>query len=230
VVFSALLAPIRMLFHTQFVLAALTGWRIHWKSPPREDAETTWREALGRHGMHTMVGAAWAAGMYWLAPSYVWWFSPIVGALLVSVPISVYSSRISLGRRLRRGKLFLIPEEAHPPSELSSIGVYVISAAAAPGFVDTVRDPVSNAIACAASPIQTRRALAVQSRRELVAVALTRGPGALTDRQQRLLLADRFALSELHHRVSTSGAAHPSWHAEPARAIPGESAALQAAS
>ena len=230
VVFSALLAPIRMLFHTQFVLAALTGWRTHWKSPPREDAETTWSEALHRHGMHTMLGATWAVGMYWLAPSYVWWFLPIVGALVVSIPLSVYSSRISLGRSLRRAKLFLIPEEAHPPRELSSVGVYIVSAGPAPRFVDAVVNPGTNAIACAASPIQTRRALAVQSRRELVAAALTKGPGALTDRQKRLLLADRFGLSELHHRVLTSGAAHPSWPVEAAPTTPDEPAALRAAS
>ena len=54
IVFSALLAPIRMLFHTQFVLAALTGLGVHWKSPPREDAETPWGEAVRRHGVHTM--------------------------------------------------------------------------------------------------------------------------------------------------------------------------------
>ncbi|HSC62622.1 MAG TPA: glucans biosynthesis glucosyltransferase MdoH, partial [Caldimonas sp.] len=37
-VHSLLLAPVRMLFHTQFVIAALTGWRLDWKSPPRDDA------------------------------------------------------------------------------------------------------------------------------------------------------------------------------------------------
>ena len=42
---SLLLAPVRMLFHSQFVLAALTGWRLDWKSPPRDDAATSWREA-----------------------------------------------------------------------------------------------------------------------------------------------------------------------------------------
>ena len=46
-VHSLLLAPVRMLFHTQFVLAALTGWRLDWKSPPRDDASTSWREAAG---------------------------------------------------------------------------------------------------------------------------------------------------------------------------------------
>src|SRR5438128_2612718 len=53
---SVMLAPIRMLFHTQFVLAAFFGWAVQWKSPPREDSETTWTEALRRHGWHTLLG------------------------------------------------------------------------------------------------------------------------------------------------------------------------------
>src|SRR5207248_2420656 len=57
---SVLLAPVRMLFHTQFVLGALTGWSVQWKSPPREDAETTWAEALRRHGAHSVLGLTWA--------------------------------------------------------------------------------------------------------------------------------------------------------------------------
>src|SRR5262249_29347883 len=111
VMLSAVLAPIRMLFHTQFVIAALTGWRLNWKSPPREDIETTWGEAIRRHGVHTVLGGVWATAMYWLAPSYAWWFFPLAGALTLSIPLSVYTSRVSLGRRLRRAKMFLIPEE-----------------------------------------------------------------------------------------------------------------------
>ena len=58
-VHSLLLAPVRMLFHTQFVLAALTGWRLDWKSPPRDDAATGWREAAARHGAHTLLAVLW---------------------------------------------------------------------------------------------------------------------------------------------------------------------------
>ena len=65
---SALLAPIRMLFHTQFVAMALAGRAVRWKSPPRDDAETGWRHAFARHGMHTLVGVAWAAVVWWLNP------------------------------------------------------------------------------------------------------------------------------------------------------------------
>ena len=46
-VHSLLLAPVRMLFHTQFVLAALTGWRLDWKSPPRDDASTALARGAG---------------------------------------------------------------------------------------------------------------------------------------------------------------------------------------
>ena len=213
VLVSAALAPIRMLFHTQFVLGALTGLRLHWKSPPREDAETTWGEAIRRHGLHTLIGVAWAAGMYWLAPAYAWWIVPLAGALALSMPFSVYSSRVSLGRRLRRARLFMIPEEADPPTELARVRHHLAATLSTPGFTDAVVDPVSNAIACAASPTHARRARAMDSRRALVATALTQGPGALTARQQRLLLADRDALADLHQRVWTSATAHPGWRA-----------------
>ena len=55
-VLSALLAPIRMLFHTQFVAGTLIGGAIRWRSPPREDAETRWGEAIRRHGWHSLLG------------------------------------------------------------------------------------------------------------------------------------------------------------------------------
>ena len=60
-VFSALLAPIRMLFHTQFVTMALAGRAVRWKSPPRDDRRPAGENAMARHGTHTLVGVLWAA-------------------------------------------------------------------------------------------------------------------------------------------------------------------------
>jgi membrane glycosyltransferase len=116
--FSALLAPVRMLFHTQFVLSALTGWSVQWKSPPREDAETTWGEALRRHGAHSVLGLAWAGLVVWLDPGFLGWLLPVVGALGVSIPVSVYTSRVAAGKALRRAGFFVIPEELDPPEVL----------------------------------------------------------------------------------------------------------------
>ena len=230
VVVSVLLAPVRMVFHTQFVIAALTGLHIAWKSPPREDAETTWSEAVRRHGLHTLLGIAWAAGIYWLVPSYIWWFLPVVGALAVSIPVSVFSSRVSLGRALRRAGVFSIPEETDPPMELRAVGAHV-ARGEAPPFVQAVVDPVTNAIACAASPPHSRRAPGIQLRRErIVAAAVERGPGALTDRQKRFLLTDQVAMAQLHFRVWTSAAAHPGWRRQDASETLGEAAQLSAVS
>ncbi|MDB5810974.1 MAG: glucan biosynthesis glucosyltransferase [Betaproteobacteria bacterium] len=115
---SAVLAPIRMLFHTEFVTAALAGITIKWQSPPREDAETGWAFAGRRHGWQTLLGTLWAVGVYLLNPNYIWWLLPIVGALMLSIPLSVFSSRVSLGHRTARAGLFWIPEESAPPREL----------------------------------------------------------------------------------------------------------------
>ncbi len=46
VLFSVLLAPVRMLFHTVFVVSAFLGWEVVWNSPQRDDDSTPWGEAL----------------------------------------------------------------------------------------------------------------------------------------------------------------------------------------
>jgi membrane glycosyltransferase len=213
IVFSALLAPIRMLFHTQFVLAALTGLGVHWKSPPREDAQTSWGEGIRRHGVHAVLGAVWAAAVYWLDASYTWWLLlPVVGALALSVPISVFSSRVWLGRALRRAGLLTIPEETAPPDELQALRAGPVRTGSWPGFIDAVVNPRVNAIACAVSCSYPRLSPRAQVRRQrAVAAAVKAGPRELTDPQKLFFLMDALALSQLHFEIWTSPTAHPTW-------------------
>ena len=209
---SAMLAPIRMLFHSQFVVGAFVGWAIHWQSPMREDSETTWHEALRRHGAHTLLGVLWAAGIYWLNPPFLWWLLPIVGALMLSIPLSVYTSRLQPGRRLRAARLFLIPEETQPPEEIRAMMDRVAAAPTPPGFVDAVVDPATNALACAAAVARfTRTALVRNERLHDVDIAVVEGPGALSAASKLRLLGDPIALSRLHWRVWTSPDAHAVW-------------------
>jgi len=211
-VFSMLLAPIRMLFHTRFVITALCGWTVQWKSPPRQSEDTTWRDALRYHGLHTLFGLAWAAVVYWLNPAYLWWLLPVMGALIISIPISVYSSRVSLGRRLRGDGFFLIPEESQPPSELRRTRDVVQRAAPLPGFVDAVVDPMINALAGAFAPARYKRSgTAREEQAKLVQHALINGPEGLTVAQKIALLRDPIGLSRLHFQIWTSPQAHDSW-------------------
>jgi membrane glycosyltransferase len=209
---SAMLAPIRMLFHTQFVLAAFSRWKIQWKSPPREDSETTWGEATRRHGWHTLLGVLWAGGVYWLNPSFLWWLLPVVGALMVSIPLSVYTSRVSLGRGLRKARLFVIPEELRPPKEIHAMMQSVRAAPRPPGFIEAVVDPVINALTCAAGVARfSQTGTARSERKQLVRLALQDGPAQLTAPQKIRLLSDPVALAQLHFEVWTSPEAHALW-------------------
>ena len=121
ILFSTLLAPVRMWFHGKFVLLTLLGRQITWGAQVRTDAETRWRDAVRKHGMSTVVALGWFAGIAALSWSLVWWLLPIVGALALSVPVSVYSSRVALGRALRRSGLFVTPEEVERPKVLTEL-------------------------------------------------------------------------------------------------------------
>jgi membrane glycosyltransferase len=210
--FSMLLAPVRMLFHTHFVIASFLGWAIRWKSPPREDSETTWREAMRKHGLHTLLGIAWGVGVYRLNPSFLPWLLPIAGALALSIPMSVLSSRVSPGRWFRRAKLFLIPEEAVPPVELSATFAGAGAMRTQPGFIDAVVDPFINALVCAAGRPHPRLPAGERKTRDMLAQsALQVGPDALTEAQKKIILDDPLLLSRLHFDVWASQHAHPGW-------------------
>jgi len=218
-VFSALLAPIRMLFHTQFVTMALAGRAVRWKSPPRDDNETGWKNAVARHGTHTLVGVLWAAIVWWLNPSYLWWLLPVVGALILSIPLSVLTSRIGLGRRLRRRKYFLIPEESHPPPVIRATRRYWHHAPQPADVATAIVDPVTNALICAQAVGRTGTAGNRDFQSTAIAErALRDGLGVLSGADKNQLIADPAALSALHWAVWTSAARHPSWIALTAQA------------
>jgi membrane glycosyltransferase len=201
-----------MLFHTHFVLSAFIGWTTGWKSPPRADNETTWLEAMHRHGLGTVLGILWSIVVYQLSPTYFWWWLPITGSLALSVPISVISSHATLGSYLRKLGLFVIPEEIAPPPELIATTQYVQAAAALPGFVDAVVNPSCNALLCThgkAHPYMPRNSQ--RKRSDFVNHALKNGPAALTAQDKLNLLDDPLLLSQLHLEVWRSKDAHPDW-------------------
>jgi len=210
--FSMLLAPVRMLFHTHFVIAAFMGWALRWKSPPREDTETSPREAFHHHGLHTLLGLAWGGAVFWLNPTFLPWLLPIVGSLVVAIPISIYSSKVSNGLRFRKKKLFLIPEESEPPVELLATVAHVKASPPPPDFIEAVIEPNLNGVVCASGKLHLHRSAAAEKiSTELVQTALLSGPSALADAQKNILLSDPLHLSQLHLAVWSSGHAHSDW-------------------
>ena len=156
---STLFAPIRMVFHTRFVLTNLVRPHRHLALPgARRRARRAGARRSGTTASIRSSPSVWAGAVFWLNPSYFWWLTPVVCALILSVPLSVWSSRTGPGQRARKRGLFVTPEELLPPPELVEVARDVAAADASratqpewrgDGFVRAVVDPQLNAVHCA---------------------------------------------------------------------------------
>ncbi len=213
---SALLAPVRMLFHTQFVFAALLGWSIQWKSPARADKSTPLAQAVRRHGLQTAIGVIWVSLVAWKAPDVLPWLAPVAAGLLLAIPISVLTSYPSLGLVARKAKLFMTPDETQPPQEVIATAHHARNARPLPRFADAVIDPeVYSAVRNAARSRRSAIAAAAGARR--VEYALQAGPGVLSRAERVALLHDGAALDEMR-RAARTAPIHSSWYASSASA------------
>jgi membrane glycosyltransferase len=212
---SLLLAPVRMLFHTQFVLAALTGWRLDWKSPPRDDASTGWREAAARHGAHTVLAVLWIVAIVVSSNSFAWWLTPILLGLLSAMPLSVWGSRVAAGRALRRHGLLLTPEEIREPRVLAAAardGDAVAARLAT--FKTAVVEQETHARVVAAVPPRFASGLKAVAEAAWIERALREGPGVLSADERFRLLSSGEALAQLRAEVAAHRA-HPAWWQAP---------------
>ncbi len=210
VLLSSLLAPIRMVFHTRFVALNLIGRTVAWHSSRREDNQTSWEDAMRHHGLDSGVASAWGVVLYLLNPDYFWWVLPIVLALVLSVPISVLSSRVPRRPRAGLRRLFLIPEETAPPPEIAEVHAEL---AAKPEHTGSTADGVDQLLRCAVDPyanalhrafLGTPRRLRPDirhARAEALERVLVQGPLAASAFDRRLLLSDPELVDELHRRV-----------------------------
>jgi membrane glycosyltransferase len=150
VLLSTLFAPVRMWFHSQFVLLTLLGRQINWGAQRRDDTETSWKEAFRQHGISMTCGLLWMIGVFWINPALGWWLLPLTMSLVLSAPISVYSSRASLGRTLRRWGIFLIPEELIRTEVLERLSACLARSEMTQrypsGFVRALGEPYANTV------------------------------------------------------------------------------------
>ena len=119
-------APVRMLAHSLFVLVALTGIKLDWKSPPREAAAVPWKVAASQLAPMTLVIAMLAVGVAMIDPSALVWLMPVGLPLLLAIPLTVLTSQIALGTSLRDRGFLLIPEESRSPAVLRRAWMHAV--------------------------------------------------------------------------------------------------------
>ena len=217
-IFSSLHAPLQMLWHSKFVATILLGIGVHWGPQKRTADGIAWSQAVRQHWGQTLVGIAWGAAIWNLDRPTFWWFSPVLAGMLLAIPLSVLTSRTSLGARARRLGLFLTPEETFPPSELDTLRVRMAllekTVAVQPpdaSIAEAVLDPYVNAIHVS---LLREKQLNPEYRDALVKLGvgrpevrdlgeklLAQGPGALTTTEKMLVLSDADVVPWLHRQA-----------------------------
>lgn len=219
-VFSALHAPLQMLWHTSFVVTSLSGMSVRWSGQSRAAGEVSWRTALRRHWWHTLIGLIWGGLIWCLDRPVFWWFTPVLAGMVLSVPLSVWVSRTSLGNRARALGLFLTPEEVSPPHELVELrerlnAIGNTQQSKQPfqdsGLAEVVLDPYLNAVHV--SLLREKRLNPVYAAeleklgvgkpeiRSLAEQLLSRGPSALSLQEKMLVLNDADVMAWLHRQA-----------------------------
>jgi membrane glycosyltransferase len=120
-IFSMLLAPAMMIFHSSFVVQTLSGVVVKWDAQPRDDRGISFGEAFKRMKWHVALGLVWGAVILSFAPSFIWWIAPVIAGLLLSPVLAVFTSGLRIGQALRARGYFLIPEETQTPVELAGV-------------------------------------------------------------------------------------------------------------
>ncbi|HET7006860.1 MAG TPA: glucans biosynthesis glucosyltransferase MdoH [Candidatus Binatia bacterium] len=118
IILSTFLAPLRMWFHCKFVLLTLIGRPIKWTTQQRSASGTAWEEATRAHRVATLIAWGSLAAISWFDAALSVWILPVAIPLFLSIPLSVFSGSVSLGRL---AYLFRIPEEESPPSLLEEL-------------------------------------------------------------------------------------------------------------
>ena len=200
-VVSTLLAPIRMLAHTGFVLSAMFNVSLHWGGQNRA-AEITWPNALLSHAPGSIAAVAWASYAYWLQPLFFWWSTPVVVPLILAAPTSVLLSRTSVGDWLRRHRLLLTPEELNKPALLTHLNDEHTMGPDndLPAFHTAVLDKRANALQTALA-----RNRGGQARRQRLQAlrqrCLIEGPETLTRAELGHLAQDAESLAWMHREA-----------------------------
>jgi membrane glycosyltransferase len=121
--FSMLLAPSMMLFHSVFVAQTLLGRSVSWNAQDRSDRGVTLAEAFARQKWQLAFGLVWGALVLRLAPQFFWWLVPVLIGLVCGVALTVWTSHSAAGLLARRWGMLLVPEETAPPPEIAALNL-----------------------------------------------------------------------------------------------------------
>ena len=110
ILLSAALAPILMVANTRAVFLTLRGRDVGWRPQQRDAQGVAWGDAFRAMRWQMIIGVIFTAAL-WFRPDMALCFAPIVLPLLFAAPLTVFTSRLSVGERLARSGLLTTPDD-----------------------------------------------------------------------------------------------------------------------
>jgi len=204
-----LMAPVLMIFHSQFVVYTVLGKGVRWVTQRRKiDGRVDWAEVFFTFWVVTVIAIVWGLIGWYVSHAFFLWFSPILAALLLAIPMAIVVS----GRRsgLRFG-LFLTPEETEPPSVLALMNKNLAEIKGRihlppelekhHGLMQVCLDPYVNGLHV--SLLRRRKSIDV-SRSYLTEIAqrmIQQGPQSLNAQEIKAMIHDTETVTDLHYRL-----------------------------
>jgi membrane glycosyltransferase len=214
VLFSILLAPVLMLFHSKFVVSILLGsGSVKWVTQRRESEDAiNWREAYETHKGHLLLGLGWTLVLVLFAPGLLPWMSPVLLGMVLAIPFSALTAQRRFGLAAQRAGLLCTPDELNPPAELRDLHAKLEAPETAAftnemagrdvAFTRAVVDPYVNAVhRCQLRDRPGRAESITEYFRMMQEHLLREGPAALKSHEKTALLADADSMDRLHREV-----------------------------
>lgn len=211
-VLFTILAPVAMVFRTQFVWASMMGRGVKWVAQRRKSADGSldWREPILTFGGVTALAFFWGAMAWRVSPVFFAWMSPVLASMALAIPFAIFTA----GNRLR--SLFATPDETNPPQLFKELQARLAAARETPpqlpelakhtGLMVSLLDPYVNALHV--NLLRQRASAPPKSKLYLESVRtrlIHQGPDALTPREIKALMYDPDVMLRLHYDLWSAG-------------------------
>jgi membrane glycosyltransferase len=202
IIISSMLAPIRMLSHSRFVVEALLNVTLRWSGQNRTES-TSWIEGLKNQAPSTLLALVWAGFAGWLDTQFLLWSLPVAIPLIIAAPLSVLLSRSDVGASFQQNGFLLTHEEIFGNPLISCLDEKDLlppQLTARPAFVQAILNPLQNKIhgAFARSNPQGVKQKNLENLRRC---CLLEGPDRLTINELSTLAQHPHTLKWLHDKT-----------------------------
>lgn len=201
---SMLIAPVRMVYYSKFVIEILRGKRAVWGTQQRTGGGLAWQDALREYGWISLTGVVWCGLLLAVNPMAFWWMSPVLLGLVMSVPLAVLTS-VSMPEN---NALLRTPDESAPDYILQQFAVNHEELLHHPCistrdlFIRVVVDPLAFQQHMTYIPQRTNVPTSSrQQRAEWLERLLEQGPGSISNSERLVVLEDAEMLTQLHAQV-----------------------------